>query len=152
VPQGADGVSVTNITSTNNTGSGATNTITVTLSDNTTKTFNVKNGTNGTTPNITTQQITNGYQILVDNTVVATVNNGTNGQDGHSPSVTTRSTSGGYEILVDGSIVATVTNGANGLNSATVFLYKRAASASKPSSGSSTYTFSTGQLANVPSG
>ena len=42
--------------------------------------------------------------------------------------------------------------GAAGLNQATVYLYKRAASASKPSSGSWTYTFATGQLSSVPSG
>lgn len=43
-------------------------------------------------------------------------------------------------------------DGAPGLNSATVYLYKRADSASKPASGSSTYTFSTNQLSDVPTG
>jgi len=43
------GVSVTNITSTNNTEDGGTSTVTVTLSDGTTKTFTVKNGETGST-------------------------------------------------------------------------------------------------------
>ena len=46
----------------------------------------------------------------------------------------------------------TGSQGAAGLNQATVYLYKRADSASKPSSGSWTYTFATGQLSSVPSG
>lgn len=46
---GKDGVSVTNVTSTNNTQDGGTSVITVTLSDGTTKTFNVKNGSKGST-------------------------------------------------------------------------------------------------------
>lgn len=47
--QGEQGVSVTNVTSTNNTQDGGTSVITVTLSDGTTKTFNVKNGSKGST-------------------------------------------------------------------------------------------------------
>lgn len=46
---GEDGVSVTNVTSTNNTADGGTSVITITLSDGTTKTFNVKNGATGAT-------------------------------------------------------------------------------------------------------
>ena len=46
---GEDGISVTNVTSTNNTADGGTSVVTITLSDGTTKTFNVKNGTKGTT-------------------------------------------------------------------------------------------------------
>ena len=46
--QGDTGISVTNITSTNNTQDGGTSVVTVTLSDGTTKTFNVKNGNKGT--------------------------------------------------------------------------------------------------------
>lgn len=45
--QGPQGVSVTNVTSTNNTADGGTSVVTVTLSDGTTKTFNVKNGSKG---------------------------------------------------------------------------------------------------------
>lgn len=45
---GPQGVSVTNVTSTNNTADGGTSVITVTLSNGTTKTFNVKNGNKGT--------------------------------------------------------------------------------------------------------
>lgn len=44
---GPQGVSVTNVTSTNNTADGGTSVVTVTLSDGTTKTFNVKNGNKG---------------------------------------------------------------------------------------------------------
>lgn len=40
----------------------------------------------------------------------------------------------------------------NGLNQATINLYKRATSASKPTSGTATYTFSTKTLTNAPSG
>lgn len=47
--QGKQGVSVTNVTSTNNTADGGTSVVTVTLSDGTTKTFNVKNGNTGNT-------------------------------------------------------------------------------------------------------
>lgn len=47
-PQGDPGVSITNVTSTNNTEDGGTSVVTVTLSDGTTKTFNVKNGNKGT--------------------------------------------------------------------------------------------------------
>lgn len=43
------GVSVTNVTSTNNTQDGGTSVVTVTLSDGSTKTFNVKNGNKGST-------------------------------------------------------------------------------------------------------
>ena len=46
-PVGPQGVSVTNVTSTNNTADGGTSVITVTLSNGTTKTFNVKNGNKG---------------------------------------------------------------------------------------------------------
>ena len=46
-PQGDPGVSITNVTSTNNTADGGTSVVTVTLSDGTTKTFNVKNGNKG---------------------------------------------------------------------------------------------------------
>ena len=46
---GPQGVSVTNVTSTNNTSDGGTSVVTVTLSDGTTKTFNVKNGNKGST-------------------------------------------------------------------------------------------------------
>lgn len=46
---GNDGVSVTNVTSTNNTADGGTSVVTVTLSNGTTKTFNVKNGNKGST-------------------------------------------------------------------------------------------------------
>lgn len=46
----------------------------------------------------------------------------------------------------------TGSQGVAGLNQATVYLYKRADSASKPTSGTSTYTFSTGVLTGVPSG
>lgn len=46
---GPQGVSVTNVTSTNNTSDGGTSVVTVTLSDGTTKTFNVKNGSKGST-------------------------------------------------------------------------------------------------------
>lgn len=45
---GAPGVGISSITATNNTGSGATNTVTMTLTDGTKKEFSVKNGTNGT--------------------------------------------------------------------------------------------------------
>lgn len=45
--KGDKGVSVTNVTSTNNTADGGTSVVTVTLSDGTTKTFNVKNGNKG---------------------------------------------------------------------------------------------------------
>lgn len=58
-------------------------------------------------------------------------------------------------ITADGTQIATIndgTNGTNGLNQATVYLYKRAASASKPTSGNSTYTFATATLSSVPSG
>lgn len=44
---GTSGIGISNITSSGNTASGATNTITVSLTDNTTKTFTVKNGTDG---------------------------------------------------------------------------------------------------------
>ena len=44
-----DGVSVTNVTSTNNTSDDGTSVVTITLSDGTTKTFNVKNGSKGST-------------------------------------------------------------------------------------------------------
>lgn len=46
---GPQGISVTNVTSTNNTSDGGTSVVTVTLSDGTTKTFNVKNGNKGST-------------------------------------------------------------------------------------------------------
>lgn len=46
---GPQGVSVTNVTSTNNTADGGTSVVTITLSDGTTKTFNVKNGNKGST-------------------------------------------------------------------------------------------------------
>lgn len=42
-----DGVSVTNVTSTNNTTDGGTSVVTITMSDGTQKTFNVKNGNKG---------------------------------------------------------------------------------------------------------
>ena len=45
--KGEDGVSVTNVTSTNNTADGGTSVVTITLSNGTTKTFNVKNGSKG---------------------------------------------------------------------------------------------------------
>lgn len=45
--KGEQGVSVTNVTSTNSTADGGTSVVTVTLSDGTTKTFNVKNGNKG---------------------------------------------------------------------------------------------------------
>lgn len=44
-----DGVSVTNVTSTNNTTDGGTSVVTITMSDGTQKTFNVKNGNKGST-------------------------------------------------------------------------------------------------------
>ena len=44
-----DGVSVVNVTSTNNTTDGGTSIITITMSDGNTKTFNVKNGNKGST-------------------------------------------------------------------------------------------------------
>ena len=44
-----DGVSVVNVTSTNNTADGGTSIITITMSDGNTKTFNVKNGNKGST-------------------------------------------------------------------------------------------------------
>ena len=50
-PQGNPGVSITNVTSTNNTEDGGTSVVTVTLSDGTTKTFNVKNGNKGSQGN-----------------------------------------------------------------------------------------------------
>ena len=49
-------------------------------------------------------------------------------------------------------VARTGATGTAGLNQATVTLYQRAASASAPSSGSSTYTFSTGILSSVPTG
>lgn len=49
-------------------------------------------------------------------------------------------------------VARTGANGAAGLNQATVTLYKRAASASAPTSGSSTYTFATGILSDPPTG
>ena len=45
--KGEDGISVTNVTSTNNTADGGTSVVTITLSNGTTKTFNVKNGSKG---------------------------------------------------------------------------------------------------------
>jgi len=76
-------------------------------------------------------------------------------EKGATPSITATKTGTVTKILADGTQIATIndgTNGTNGLNQATVYLYKRAPSASKPTSGTSTYTFSTGVLSNAPSG
>lgn len=76
-------------------------------------------------------------------------------EKGATPNITASKSGTVTTILADGTQIATIsdgTNGTNGLNQATVYLYKRANDASKPSSGTSTYTFSTGVLASVPSG
>lgn len=74
---------------------------------------------------------------------------------GNTPSITASKSGTTTTILADGTQIATINDGANGaagLNQATVYLYKRAASASKPTSGTSTYTFATATLSSVPSG
>lgn len=73
---------------------------------------------------------------------------------GNTPTITATKSGTVTKILADGTQIATINDGVgtNGLNQATVYLYKRAASASKPTSGTSTYTFSTATLSSVPSG
>ncbi len=74
---------------------------------------------------------------------------------GATPTITASKSGTTTTIIADGTEIATIsdgTNGAAGLNQATVYLYKRAASASKPTSGTSTYTFATATLSSVPSG
>ena len=77
------------------------------------------------------------------------------GATGATPVITATKSGTVTTITADGTSIATIndgTNGTNGLNQATVTLYQRAASVTAPSSGNSTYTFSTGVLSSVPSG
>lgn len=76
-------------------------------------------------------------------------------EKGDTPVITATKSGTKTKILADGTQIAEIsdgTNGAAGLNQATVYLYKRADSAAKPTSGTSTYTFATGVLSNAPSG
>lgn len=73
---------------------------------------------------------------------------------GNTPTITASKNGTVTTILADGTQIATINDGqggAAGLNQATLYLYNRAATATKPTSGNATYTFSTHTL-SIPSG
>lgn len=139
---------------------------TCTRSDSTNCTVSVdSSGTNATWPLVTITvgaNATNGGTVTIP--VSVTIGSDTVTYDqiftysfalkGTTPTITASKNGTVTTILADGTQIATINDGVgtNGLNQATVYLYKRAASATKPTSGTSTYTFSTHTLSSVPSG
>ena len=77
-------------------------------------------GDEGHSPVITASKSGKTTTITVDNTIIATINDGENGQngndgnDGHSPVITASKTNGVTTIKVDDTTIATVNDGLNG--------------------------------------
>lgn len=103
-PQGEDGVGIESIAKTGS--SGLVDTYTITLTDGSTTSFTVTNGTDGQdgfSPTITVTNITGGHRLTItdkNGTRTVDVMDGAQGDPGFSPTVTVVDITGGHRVTI----------------------------------------------------
>lgn len=103
-PQGEDGVGIQSIAKTGS--SGLVDTYTITLTDGSTTSFTVTNGTDGQdgfSPTITVTNITGGHRLTItdkNGTRTVDVMDGAQGDPGFSPTVTVVDITGGHRVTI----------------------------------------------------